>query len=120
MKVKEQPMREFAKLYSALDETNKTNEKLALLRDYFKDAPKMRFAFSHFLTGRRPRRVINGRKLAEWAAAEADVPDRLFSEALMMPSATLPKRLRCCSQKATRRAICPSINGYKSVYCPYS
>ncbi|MEZ4735991.1 MAG: hypothetical protein R3E79_53560 [Caldilineaceae bacterium] len=32
-------MRAFAELYAALDETNKTNAKLALLKEYFSSAP---------------------------------------------------------------------------------
>lgn len=74
-------MHAFATLYSALDETNKTNEKLALLRNYFEHAPLQDAVWVfYFLIGRRPRRVISGRKLAEWAAAEAGVPDWLFGE----------------------------------------
>ncbi|MCE7981395.1 MAG: ATP-dependent DNA ligase [Caldilinea sp. CFX5] len=74
-------MRAFAELYAALDETNKTNAKLALLKDYFSAAPAADAAWVlYFLIGRRPRRAINGRRLAEWAAAEAGLPDWLFGE----------------------------------------
>lgn len=74
-------MRAFAELYAALDETNKTNAKLALLKAYFSSAPAADAAWVlYFLIGRRPRRAISGRRLAEWAAAEAGLPDWLFSE----------------------------------------
>ncbi|HRW04713.1 MAG TPA: ATP-dependent DNA ligase [Caldilineaceae bacterium] len=74
-------MKAFADLYTALDETNKTNAKVALMANYFQDAPPEDAAWVlHFLSGRRPRRAVNGRKLAEWAAAEAGVPDWLFGE----------------------------------------
>ena len=74
-------MRAFAELYAALDETNKTNAKLALLQDYFSTAPAADAAWVlYFLSGRRPRRAISGRRLAEWAAAEAGLPDWLFGE----------------------------------------
>lgn len=74
-------MRAFAELYAALDETNKTNAKLALLKKYFSSAPAVDAAWVlYFLIGRRPRRAINGRRLAEWAAAEAGLPDWLFGE----------------------------------------
>ncbi|MEZ4736327.1 MAG: ATP-dependent DNA ligase, partial [Caldilineaceae bacterium] len=74
-------MRAFAELYAALDETNKTNAKLALLKEYFSSAPAVDAAWVlYFLIGRRPRRAISGRRLAEWAAAEAGLPDWLFGE----------------------------------------
>ena len=74
-------MRAFADLYTALDETNKTNAKIEALRDYFQRAPAADAAWVlYFLIGRRPRRAINVRKLAAWAAAEAAIPDWLFSE----------------------------------------
>ena len=74
-------MRAFAELYAALDETNKTNAKLALLKAYFSTAPAADAAWVlYFLIGRRPRRAISGRRLAEWAAAEAGLPDWLFGE----------------------------------------
>ncbi|MCL5743624.1 MAG: ATP-dependent DNA ligase [Acidobacteria bacterium] len=34
----------------------------------------------HFLIGRRPKRLVEARKLARWAAEEAGVPDWLFAE----------------------------------------
>lgn len=74
-------MKAFADLYTALDETNKTNAKIALLEKYFRTAPAADAAWVlHFLIGRRPRRAVNGRKLAEWAAQEAAIPDWLFGE----------------------------------------
>lgn len=74
-------MKAFAELYSALDETNKTNAKIAAMAAYFEDAPAEDAAWVlYFLSGRRPRRAVNARKLAEWAAYEAEIPDWLFSE----------------------------------------
>ncbi|MEZ4681216.1 MAG: ATP-dependent DNA ligase [Caldilineaceae bacterium] len=74
-------MKAFADLYTTLDETNKTNAKIAAMAAYFQDAPPADAAWVlHFLSGRRPRRAVNGRKLAEWAAHEAGVPDWLFGE----------------------------------------
>ncbi len=74
-------MKAFADLYTALDETNKTNAKIALMADYFRHAPAEDAVWVlYFLSGRRPRRAINARKLAEWAAQEAGVPDWLFGE----------------------------------------
>lgn len=74
-------MKAFAELYTALDETNKTNAKIALMEGYFRSAPPADAAWVlYFLSGRRPRRAINGRKLAEWAAYEAGIPEWLFGE----------------------------------------
>lgn len=78
---KEASLRAFANLYATLDETNKTNAKLTLLKNYFSSAPARDAAWVlYFLIGRRPRRAINGRRLAEWAAAEAGLPAWLFGE----------------------------------------
>lgn len=74
-------MRAFAELYTALDETNKTNAKVEALVAYFKAAPAADAAWVvYFLIGRRPRRAVNARRLAEWAAQEVGISDWLFSE----------------------------------------
>ena len=74
-------MKAFAGLYTALDETNKTNAKIAALTAYLSAAPAEDAAWVvYFLIGRRPRRVVSGRQLAEWAADEAGVPLWLFGE----------------------------------------
>jgi ATP-dependent DNA ligase len=74
-------VRRFARLYTALDETTATNEKVAALVDYFSSAAPADAAWAvHFLAGRRPKRLIGSRQLAGWAAREADIPDWLFEE----------------------------------------
>lgn len=74
-------MKAFAELYTQLDETNKTNEKVEALVRYFTAAPAEDAAWVvYFLIGRSPRRAINARKLAEWAAEEANIPMWLFGE----------------------------------------
>jgi len=74
-------MKAFAELYAALDQTTKTNEKIRALTRYFAAAPPEDAAWVvSFLIGRRPKRLLESRKLAEWAIAEAGVPDWLFSE----------------------------------------
>jgi ATP-dependent DNA ligase len=71
----------FADLYVALDETTKTNQKIAAMSRYFSSAPPEDIAWTvHFLIGRRPKRLIETRKLVEWAMAEAGIPDWLFGE----------------------------------------
>src|SRR5205085_1112136 len=74
-------MKAFTDLYTALDETNKTGAKIAALTRYFAAAPAADAAWAvYFLVGRRPRQVVGGRRLAEWAAEAAGISDWLFAE----------------------------------------
>jgi DNA ligase 1 len=74
-------MRDFALLYAALDETNKTNEKVGAMARYFESAPPAEAAWAvHFLMGRRPKRLVKGPNLWGWARDEANLPDWLFAE----------------------------------------
>ena len=74
-------MKAFADLYTALDETTSTSEKVAALVAYFRTAPPRDAAWAvHFLSGRRPKRLVGPAKLRTWAALEAGVPDWLFEE----------------------------------------
>ena len=74
-------MRAFADLYVALDETTKTNEKVAHLRNYLAAAQPADAAWAvNFLIGRRPKRLLESRKLVQWAIEETGVPDWMFGE----------------------------------------
>lgn len=74
-------MKAFADLYTALDSTNKTNEKVEALVDYFRSAAPADAAWVvYFLIGRKPRQVVPSRKLAEWAIEAAGVSAWLFDE----------------------------------------
>jgi DNA ligase-1 len=74
-------MRDFARLYAAIDETNKTNEKVAAMAAYFQTADPADAAWAvHFLIGRRPKRLINTPKMSSWAIEAADLPEWLFWE----------------------------------------
>lgn len=76
-------MKAFAQLYAALDRTTRTNEKVSALVAYFSAAPPEDAVWAlHFLIGRRPKRLIESRKLAEWAIEEAGIPGWLFAECL--------------------------------------
>jgi DNA ligase-1 len=71
----------FADLYAALDATTKTNEKIDALSRYFSHVPPRDAAWAiHFLIGRRPKRLIESRKIWQWATEEAAIPDWLFAE----------------------------------------
>ena len=74
-------MKSFAALYAELDETTKTGEKVDALAAYFASTPPEDAAWAvHFLSGRRPKRLVGARKLAAWAMEAADVPEWLFAE----------------------------------------
>ena len=71
----------FARLFSAIDETMRTNEKVDAMVDYFRSAEPADAAWAvWFLSGGRPKRLIPVRRLAAWAMEETDVPDWLFAE----------------------------------------
>ncbi len=99
-------MRTFSQLYGALDETTRTNAKVAAMAEYFRVARPADAAWAvYFLTGNRPKRLIGVRKLAAWAMELSGVPDWLFSEcydavgdlaetiALLLPPATSSSNL---------------------------
>ena len=74
-------MKDFAELFLNLDRTNKTNEKVELLRNYFLSASDEDKLWTLVLfTGRRPSLKINSRQIREWAAEEANIPEWLFRE----------------------------------------
>jgi DNA ligase-1 len=74
-------MKAFAELYAALDETTKTNAKVEALSSYLARVPAEDAAWAlAFLIGRRPKRLLESRKLAQWAIEESGIPDWLFGE----------------------------------------
>lgn len=74
-------MKLFSELFLSLDRTNKTNDKIELLKTYFTKAPvdDKIWALALF-TGRRPSFKINSTQMQHWAAAVAQIPDWLFRE----------------------------------------
>lgn len=74
-------MKQFAQLFAQLDLTNKTNEKLAVLKEYLRQAPPSDILWALALfTGKRPRRPVNSTLLHGWAAEAANLPHWLFDE----------------------------------------
>ncbi|ROU03340.1 ATP-dependent DNA ligase [Histidinibacterium lentulum] len=74
-------MQDFARLFTALDQSTKTTVKVAALAEFFRtaeDADKL-WCVALF-SGRRPRRVITTTTLREWAAERAGIPLWLFEE----------------------------------------
>ena len=74
-------MKAFAALYRRLDETTKTNEKVAALADYFRAAEPSSAAWAiYFLTGRKLKRVINTRELRDACLEATGLAEWLFDE----------------------------------------
>ena len=74
-------MRLFTDLYTALDQTNKTNEKVDAMREYFEQVPPADAAWAfYFLSGRKPRQIVPSKKLREWAIELAGIPEWLYEE----------------------------------------
>ena len=74
-------MRDFAALFSELDGTTKTNEKVAALVRYFAKVSPAEAAWAvYFLTGRRIKQLVKTNQLARWGVDEAQIPEWLFDE----------------------------------------
>jgi DNA ligase 1 len=71
-------MKRFTALYRALDETTRSSEKVAHLRDYFREAPPKDAAWAlSLLLGRRGRRGVSSPRLRAWVAERAELPEWL-------------------------------------------
>ncbi|MGD1890328.1 MAG: ATP-dependent DNA ligase [Cyclobacteriaceae bacterium] len=74
-------MKQFAQLFVQLDQTNKTNDKVALLKDYFATAPDRDKLWTiAFFSHKRPKRPVNSTLLKSWAMELAELPEWLFRE----------------------------------------
>ncbi len=74
-------MKEFAALFTAIDQTTKTTLKTKALAEYFRTAPDDDKLWTIALfSGRRPKRAVNTTQLREWAAERAGIPLWLLEE----------------------------------------
>ena len=74
-------MKEFAKLFSDIDATTRTTEKVDAMSRYFSVAAPADAAWAvWFLSGGRPKRLVPVRLLAAWAMEESGVSPWLFEE----------------------------------------
>ena len=74
-------MKRFTQLFCELDETARTNDKVAALERYFQEAPATDAAWAlQFLTGRLVKRSVTTRQLRDWVAAETQTPIWLVDE----------------------------------------
>lgn len=104
-------MKLFTEHFLQLDRTNKTNEKVALLKHYFSAAPDADKVWALALfTGRRPPRKIKSAQVQQWALELAGIPDWLLREgynnvgdlaetvSLILPEAVNPSFNRTLSE----------------------
>jgi DNA ligase 1 len=71
----------FARLFAELDSTTKTNAKISLLADYFRQVEPSDAGWAvFFLSGNKAKRLIPTKWLRQWAAEAAQIPDWLFDE----------------------------------------
>jgi DNA ligase-1 len=74
-------MQAFCRLYTALDETNATNAKVAVLVNYFQGCPPASGAWAvYFLCGRRLKRLISSTLLRQWVTDNTGLPAWLVEE----------------------------------------
>ncbi len=74
-------MKTFARLYSAIDSTTKSNSKVAFMENYFRVASPADAAWAaFFLRGGKLRAPFPSRLLCKWAADIAGIPAWLFEE----------------------------------------
>jgi len=100
-------MRRFTELIQQLEMSNKTNDKISALVDYFNDADDLDkpYVIAMF-TGKRPKRPVSTALIKEWAIGLSEIPEWLFSEsyhnvgdlsetiALVLPPATTVSNLK--------------------------
>lgn len=74
-------MKRFSRLFSELDSTTSTNEKVEALTRYFGEAPARDAAWAvYFLAGGKPRQVVKTASLVALACAVARIEPWLFDE----------------------------------------
>ncbi|HTN20190.1 MAG TPA: ATP-dependent DNA ligase [Pelobium sp.] len=74
-------MKRFAQLIQQLELSNKTNDKIGALVDYFNEAnDKDKVWVIALFTGKKPKRPIKSSLLKYWAIDIADIPEWLFTE----------------------------------------
>ena len=74
-------MQRFTDLYLKMDQTTRTNEKLAALVDYFRTAPPEDAIWAVYLmTGRKIGRTVSFRQLRNWASEISGYPAWMVDE----------------------------------------
>ena len=72
-------MKRFAQLFKELEESNKTNDKVLSLANYFTQAEDRDKVWTiALLSHKRPKRTVSTTQLRSWAAEQSDLPVWLF------------------------------------------
>jgi DNA ligase-1 len=113
-------MRDFARLYDALDATTRTNAKVAAIAAYLGAAAPEDAAWAvFFLTGRRLKRLVSGRTLRAWALRFTGLPEWLVidAHAAVGDSAETVTLLLDAARRWVGRRACRSIAGSRRASC---
>ena len=74
-------MRRFTELIRQLEMSNKTNDKISALVDYFNEADERdKPHVIAMFTGKRPKRPVTTALIKQWAIEQSGVPEWLFAE----------------------------------------
>ncbi len=74
-------MKAFAQLFLSLDESNKTGEKVRVLKEYFTQVPDTdKMQMLALFTGRKPKKPVNSTLIRHWAIEVSQIPAWLFEE----------------------------------------
>ncbi len=74
-------MRAFAALYTALDESNATRDKVEAMVEYFRDAAPANAAWAvHVLTGGKLKRLVRSSDLRDWVSQSSGYPAWLVDD----------------------------------------
>src|ERR1041385_6500373 len=74
-------MKRFARLFSEIDQTTRTNEKVDAIARYLREADSADAVWAvYFLSGGRPKRLVPVRRLAAGAMEESGTSNWLFDE----------------------------------------
>lgn len=74
-------MKAFSRLFTRIDSTTSTNDKVDALVDYFNEADERDAIWCvALLTGKRPKRTVRSGELRDWCAQESKIPVWLLEE----------------------------------------
>jgi DNA ligase 1 len=74
-------MRDFTEMFSLLDQTNKTNDRIEVIKDYFSKASNEdKLWVLYLFSGRKLKKYFNTRQLWNWATEYAGLPEWLMEE----------------------------------------
>jgi len=100
-------MKRLTKLFTQIDQSNKTNDKVAALAEYFSIAPDSdKVWVIALLSHKRPGRTVNTTLLRQWAAQAADVPLWLFEDSYHI-AGDLAETITLLLPPATERSDIP-------------